>query len=679
MKFIYLIIIYSFFILFHISFAQTDLSFNNLLQLNTSVSGKTLQSRQDASSFINVYDQGNLQDYGNYTIEDLVQRVPGFSNTYNFGEPGLMTRGVSSNAWDNNSHLLLIDGIPFRMARSNKIFINNALPLNFVQSIELLRGPASSLYGVGAFAGVIALNSREPGIGQSESDLRFSFGDRYSTQLTQGYTAISKPNSTTIAAFSLYSRDANGENIYGFQGDRIYDNSEDSKFAYATHTLEKGSLEGLKFGLVFTESAGGVGEHWNTYNFGTNEVIWKTWMPFVEYKQSLHQDLDFRSYVSYNQSQETGSVILTSDGSNSFASYKAVVESFEAQTEVNYFPSNSSIITFGLNYYQLQALGNQAGSSSYSVDSIFKRGNELNDDSDISRTFSTFIQSQYEFDILEGLIMSSGLRLDHGEYGESSFDQLSPRVGIVQRINSNLNFKTQYSSALKAPGVKEFNTNRERDIAIARNQSMLNPSERIDYSFAQLEAETIQTGELGFTWVNQTLFLSANTYYTILANPLQSYNLPAQETINAYKNAKGENHLYGVEIDLEYTPNQWISTFSNYTLTEIQEQSDFSLQDIPQHMFKAGFSMKTPFNYQTSFSTWGEYINAFYSYNDKTMTCSSDYLQLSSTIRQGIYSDTFLEFRATNILNSRDYITRVSEPFLPRQGREFFMGIQSKF
>lgn len=208
---------------------------------------------------------------------------------------------------------------------------------------------------------------------------------------------------------------------------------------------------------------------------------------------------------------------------------------------------------------------------------------------------------------------------------------------------------------------------------------MLNPSERIDYSFAQLEAETIQTGELGFTWVNQTLFLSANTYYTILANPLQSYNLPAQETINAYKNAKGENHLYGVEIDLEYTPNQWISTFSNYTLTEIQEQSDFSLQDIPQHMFKAGFSMKTPFNYQTSFSTWGEYINAFYSYNDKTMTCSSDYLQLSSTIRQGIYSDTFLEFRATNILNSRDYITRVSEPFLPRQGREFFMGIQSKF
>lgn len=678
MQFIYLIFICSF-LLFNISFAQTDLSFNNLLQLNTSVSGKTLQSRQDASSFINVYDQDNLKNYGNYTIEDLVQRVPGFSNTYNYGEPGLMTRGVSSNAWDNNSHLLLIDGIPFRMARSNKIFINNALPLNFVQSIELLRGPASSLYGVGAFAGVIALNSREPGIGQSESDLRFSFGDRYSTQLTQGYTAISKPNSTTIAAFSLYSRDANGENIYGFSGDRIYDNSEDSKFAYATHTLEQGALEGLKFGLIFTESAGGVGEHWNTYNYGTNEVIWKTWMPFIEYKQSLSRDLDFRSYVSYNQSQETGSVVLTSANSNSFASYTAVVESFEAQTEANYFPSHSSMITIGLNYYQLQALGNQSGSSSYTVDSIFRRGNELDGNSEVSRTFSSFIQSQYEIDLLEGLIISSGLRLDHGEYGESSFDQLSPRIGLVQKVSKNLNIKTQYSSALKAPGVKEFNTNRERDIALTRNQSQLSPSERVDNDFADLEAETIQTGELGFTWVNKYMFVSANSYYTILANPLQSYNLPAQETINAYKNAKGENHLYGMEIDIEYTPNQWVSSFSNYTLTEIHEQSDFSLQDIPQHMFKAGVSLKTPFKYQTSISTWGEYINAFYTYDKKLMTKSSDYHQLASTIRQLVYNNTFLELRVTNLLNSRDFITRNSEPFLPRQGREFFVGVQSKF
>jgi len=68
--------------------------------------------------------------------------------------PFVTVRGVESNPYIVKRAAIYIDGTPFRE-------LSNAA-LNQVQSIEMLRGPQSTLYGANSDAGLILINTREP-------------------------------------------------------------------------------------------------------------------------------------------------------------------------------------------------------------------------------------------------------------------------------------------------------------------------------------------------------------------------------------------------------------------------------------------------------------------------------------------------------------------------------------
>lgn len=107
-------------------------------------------------------------------IEELVKRIPGVVLSRNRGladsAPGVSLRGVPGSA----RSLVMLDGIPVNdgYAGSQKTM---GFSVDDIQKVEVILGPASSLYGNNAMGGVVSYYSRMPE--KREFRYRMGFGD----------------------------------------------------------------------------------------------------------------------------------------------------------------------------------------------------------------------------------------------------------------------------------------------------------------------------------------------------------------------------------------------------------------------------------------------------------------------------------------------------------------------
>lgn len=96
-------------------------------------------------------------------LEGLTRYIPGVSvvrDGHRFGDRGFSIRGL-----DGNRVRVLVDDIPLADAYSIGQFASagrDLVDLEAVDRVEVLRGPASTLYGSDALAGVVAFRTRDP-------------------------------------------------------------------------------------------------------------------------------------------------------------------------------------------------------------------------------------------------------------------------------------------------------------------------------------------------------------------------------------------------------------------------------------------------------------------------------------------------------------------------------------
>lgn len=105
-------------------------------------------------------------------IADLVRYEPGVNALGDAGRFGL--QGFSIRGLDGNRVAMEIDGVPVAEAFRVGDFAaagRDLVDLEAIERVEILRGPASTLYGSDALAGVVAYRTRDP------EDLLKSVGD----------------------------------------------------------------------------------------------------------------------------------------------------------------------------------------------------------------------------------------------------------------------------------------------------------------------------------------------------------------------------------------------------------------------------------------------------------------------------------------------------------------------
>ena len=161
----------------------SELSIEDLIDLEVTAATKTKGvSVHKAPSVIRVFTREDIAAYGFQTLRDVLVNVPGFQiQEYRAAHQAAWVRGIKSRY--NNKVLWLIDGVPIRDSYYGHSGIDEILPLNMVEQIEVINGPGSVLYGANAFSGVVSITTRKPNRSpETELTTRTSYGSYTSVQ-----------------------------------------------------------------------------------------------------------------------------------------------------------------------------------------------------------------------------------------------------------------------------------------------------------------------------------------------------------------------------------------------------------------------------------------------------------------------------------------------------------------
>ncbi|MFO1304255.1 MAG: TonB-dependent receptor [Burkholderiales bacterium] len=113
---------------------------------------RTAQPIADLLADVTVIGRDEIERSGAQSLPEVLQRQPGVEITMN-GGPG-STSGAFLRGANRGQTLVLIDGLRVGSSSVGATSLE-AIPLDQIERIEILRGPASSLYGADAIGGVI--------------------------------------------------------------------------------------------------------------------------------------------------------------------------------------------------------------------------------------------------------------------------------------------------------------------------------------------------------------------------------------------------------------------------------------------------------------------------------------------------------------------------------------------
>jgi vitamin B12 transporter len=164
---------------------------------------RTPQSRESVIGDVSVITREEIERAGQSTLAELLSTQPGIQIDSNGGigaTSNIYIRGNSSQ-----SVVVLIDGMRVSSATLGTTNFSQILPEQ-IDRIEILRGPASSLYGADAIGGVIQIFTLK---GKGEARVSASAG--YGSNNTEAVSAsVSGSNETTSGSFGVASLTTDG-------------------------------------------------------------------------------------------------------------------------------------------------------------------------------------------------------------------------------------------------------------------------------------------------------------------------------------------------------------------------------------------------------------------------------------------------------------------------------------
>lgn len=151
------------------------------LDSHTATASRLGLSVRETPAAIEVVTQAQMQEQGLRTLEEAYAAMPGITAGNLPGEPGMTAmRGFSSSAIG-----YLFDGV---RAADSSFMSRNFDTWNF-EKVEVLKGPASVLYGAGSLAGTINLVPKKPVLGDTSIDSMISYGSFDTVRLGLGGNA----------------------------------------------------------------------------------------------------------------------------------------------------------------------------------------------------------------------------------------------------------------------------------------------------------------------------------------------------------------------------------------------------------------------------------------------------------------------------------------------------------
>ena len=134
----------------------SEMSMQDLMSVEVvSTASKFPQAIREAPASITVVTAEEIRRFGYRTLGDVLRSVRGFYTTYDRNYAYVGMRGFARPGDYNTRVLLLVDGHRLNDDIFDQAPIGTDFPidLSLVERVEVIRGPASSLYGTNALFG----------------------------------------------------------------------------------------------------------------------------------------------------------------------------------------------------------------------------------------------------------------------------------------------------------------------------------------------------------------------------------------------------------------------------------------------------------------------------------------------------------------------------------------------
>lgn len=407
------------------AFGETELMFLGEELYTVSIASRRIETLQRAPAAVTVINRDELKKYT--TLEEVLRRVPGFFIDRTEVNAKIYLRGVP------NSFLVMMDGVPFSCDASTIDYPRGReLSLEYLEKIEIIRGPGSALWGPDAFSGIINLVTRK-GADLQGISLKTE-GGAFGTRRAEALGGFKKYNWDALVSLSTTKTE-------GFEYDlrRGPERPHDHYF----ETYGKLSYKDV------LEVSGRYSRYRDFYTEPTFIYEGYESKPFSFIQATVNKSLakasfSLQGWFQYFDNEDDY-------GQPRFTQYNKQY-GLEAKSDVNLFENHYLTLGSSFRYNDGSKTTIEFG------DQEFKGFTRY-----FTRLYSGYIQDKWK--ISTNLEATAGLRYDHHRIYGGFY---SPRVGLSYLFLNYFNVKLLYGRAFRTPS-----------LAVIIEQPRLDP-ERID-------------------------------------------------------------------------------------------------------------------------------------------------------------------------------------------------------
>jgi iron complex outermembrane receptor protein len=599
------------------------------------------------------------------SLQDYLTSIPGLyaQNTQNFAQDlRLSIRGFGARSgFGIRGIQLVVDGIPETTPDGQGQLDN--LPLGLIQSLTVLRGPASSFYG-NASGGVIQINTLE------------DFKDNFVRLRAQGGSYSGQNLSATVGLKKNKTKAVFYQNLSESKGYRNHSQYKQQVFnARVWHDLSESSQIRWQFNYThspYAYDAGGINLDMVEENrkqarpqnesFQTYETVdhLKTGL---QWEKQISDKLRWDSYAFYAHRDFVGRLPFE------FGGYIDLRRGYYGLgTALEYQPQN---------HHRMQLRFSLADQKDHRQ--RFKNLNGSPGDNTLDQEelfFNTALSLLDELKWSFGLLRL-GLRYDHQRLGtqlksdEVKLNVFNPSIGFTYTQWGNHVIFISYSSSFETPTLNELSAN-------PSGNSGFNPD---------LSPSKAHNFEWGWRYTTPENTLEATIYAIKTQNEILPYELEAFPDRDFYRNT-GATSRKGIELFWEHQkgPWEWVVSynyaslkFDDYVLGD-KDLSGNQLPGVPIQQFTSSLQYNFSNGWGTVLQT--QYNGKLYS-DDANQTQVEDYFLTNFRLWKSFKKLSF--FGGVNNVFNKYYFDNIrinafgKRYFEPAPLRNYYIGLNINF
>jgi len=563
---------------------------------------------------VSIVETQAIQDSGATTISELLDRLPSV-HIVDYGSDG-STKTIHTRGLSGSQVLTLIDGIPANTPRDGLADLNK-LDLNNVEKIEVLRGPAASIYGSNAMGGVINLITKD-GKSSSKTTLKSRYGS-FDTR------EISFTHGNDLELFDYYlSHDSYKTDGHRKNSDYEYHNTN-LKLGYSPYDNNR-----LTFGYNYYQSELGT--------LGPNY-----WEDVDDRQESWQENIDLTWKAKL--SDDTDALVKlyhTIDRLNFIENFAA--DNIDAhQTKVY-----GADLQFSQQLFDLFRLIAGYNRQDYRLNSSA---------SDKHKYFLNGFYFEGEIDPWERVKCYFGARIDdYSNFG----DRISPSVRFSWWLNDNFKLHGLYAKSFRAPTFNDLYWPRE-DWGIfggVEGNANLSPEKARSFEFG------VSTYFLKALWTDLTYF--RNRIDDLIIWNVDSTSWWRPENVSSAL-------IHGIEWNSDFLIWEKLKANFNYTLLYAKDRDTKKwLIYRPRHQYKLNLNYKTENNW--TYDLGLRYVSKRFTI-DSNLDSLSCYWLADASITKKLKDSWEVQLSAKNIFD-QDY---EEEKGYPMPGPQLLTTIKYEF